>query len=305
MSITQAVFLAFIEGLTEFLPVSSTAHLVLFSQLLGIKQSDFVKSFEIVIQLGAILAVVALYFKELVGDARLWRKIIVAFLPSMVVGFVLYDLIKDRLIGNGLVTALALMAGGFVFLLIDKRLSKERSGNKVLALLDEDYKAGTTRDLNPQGKFNVYHELHNKRDYNNPKLFPETFRGSKDTIANISTKKLLAIGLFQSFAVVPGVSRAAASIFGGLLMGLSRKESTKFSFFLAIPTMLAAASLDLYKSSLSFSQHEFLVLGVGFVGAFVTALLTVKLFISFVQKYSFYPFGIYRILVGLVWLLLV
>jgi undecaprenyl-diphosphatase len=255
MTILQSLVLSVVEGLTEFLPVSSTAHLVLASQLLQVAQTDFVKSFEVIIQLGAILAVVALYFKELLKNVRLWFKIILAFLPSAVIGFFLYDFIKERLIGNGVVTALALIIGGIVFTLIDrnKPASKANSGRQV-----------SLKDLSPV--------------------------------------KLLAIGLAQCLAMIPGVSRSAASIFGGMLAGLNKNEAVKFSFFLAIPTMLAATALDLYKSNFSFSQNEMLLLALGFVGAFLTALVAIKSFIKFVQKYTFLPFGLYRIAVGLFWL---
>lgn len=304
MTIVQTLILAVVEGLTEFLPISSTAHLVLTSQILNVQQTDFVKSFEVIIQLGAILAVVALYFKELVKNTQLWYKTILAFLPSAVVGFLLYDFIKEKLIGNSLVTALALIVGGLVFTLIDKFLPTLKVKNSKLPTPTKVQDLATPDTANQQNQPNVYHELHKSRIYDNPKFFPPVIDKSKISISELSPKKLLAIGLFQSLAVVPGVSRSAASIFGGLLMGLSKHEATKFSFFLAIPTMLAATSLDLYKSDFNFSQQESLLLVTGFIGSFLTALFAVKLFISFVQKHSFLPFGVYRILVGLAWLIL-
>lgn len=251
MTVIQTFILSIVEGLTEFLPVSSTAHLVLASQILGVAQTDFVKSFEVIIQLGAILAVIALYFKELIENVRLWFKIILAFLPSVILGFLLYDFIKARLLGNGFVTASALIIGGIVFILID-RFQK----NKMRCV--------------------------NLRD--------------------VSPTRLLAIGLSQSLAMIPGVSRSAASIFSGMLAGLNKTDAVKFSFFLAIPTMLAATTLDLYKSSFNFSHNEITLLSIGFIGAFITALVAIKSFIKFVQKYTFLPFGIYRIAVGLFWL---
>lgn len=256
MSILQSIIFAIVEGLTEFLPVSSTAHLVLTSQILGIVQSEFVKSFEIIIQLGAILAVVVLYFRELLINKKLWVSIIVAFLPSAVLGLFLYDFIKKQLIGNGLVTALALIIGGLAFMAIDKLLSNKAKSSQTL-------------------------------------------------IKDLGIKKLLSIGLFQCLAMIPGVSRSASSIFGGILTGLNKAEATKFSFFLAIPTMLAATTLDLYKSELSFSQQETTILLVGFVGSFVTALFAIKAFIKFVQKHSFTSFGLYRVIVGLYWLFVI
>ena len=257
MTIIHTLILSIVEGLTEFLPVSSTAHLVLASQVLTIPQTDFVKSFEVIIQLGAILAVVILYFKELIKNIRFWPKIILAFLPSAVLGFILYDFIKAQLLGNGLVTALALIIGGVVFMFI---------------FID---KAKATSQSNPSRCVNL---------------------------TDISTPRLLMIGLAQSLAMIPGVSRSAASIFGGMLAGLNKNDAVKFSFFLAIPTMLAATTLDLYKSGFNFSHNEVALLAIGFIGAFVTALVAVRFFISFVQKHSFLPFGIYRIAVGLFWL---
>jgi undecaprenyl-diphosphatase len=252
MTIIQAIILSIVEGLTEFLPISSTAHLVLVSKILKISQTDFVKSFEIIVQLGAILAVIVMYFKELVTNYRLWYKVILAFLPSVFVGFFLFDLIKDRLIGNGLITAVMLVVGGLVFIFIDKIIT-----------------------------------------------FKNTYLVTIDTLRS---KQLLSIGLFQCVAMVPGVSRAAASIFGGLIVGLNKNEATKFSFFLAVPTMLAATTLDLFKSSVVFTQHDMLLLSVGLAGSFFTALLAIKSLIKFVQKHTFLPFGVYRIVIGLLWL---
>jgi undecaprenyl-diphosphatase len=272
MTVLQSILLAVVEGVTEFLPISSTAHLVLTTRLLGIAQSDFVKSFEIIIQLGAILAVVCLYFKELSKNTRLWYRTILAFLPSAIIGFFLYDFIKKQLLGNELVTALALIAGGLVFMASDRLLI---NNNK-------------TSDTEPT--------------LNNLRLSPPSVSSSKGHISELSSVRLLAIGLIQSLAVIPGVSRSAASIFGGLLVGLTKTEATKFSFFLAIPTMLGATTLDLYKSQLNFSGQELVLLLIGFAGSYVTALFTIDLFIKFVQKHSFMPFGIYRIALGLFWL---
>ena len=255
MTIIQTFILSIVEGLTEFLPVSSTAHMVLTSQILGVVQTDFVKNFEIIIQLGAILAVVVLYFKELIDNVRLWFKIILAFLPSAILGFLLYDFIKVQLLGNGLITVLALIIGGIVFVFIDKTASaSSKIPNRQISLND------------------------------------------------ISPIRLLSVGLAQSLAMVPGVSRSAASIFGGMLAGLNKNDAVKFSFFLAIPTMLAATTLDLYKSGFHFSPNEATLLSIGFIGAFLTALVAIKSFIKFVQKHTFLPFGLYRIAVGLFWL---
>lgn len=295
MNILDSVILSLVEGLTEFLPISSTAHLVLSSQLLNIAQSEFVKSFEVIVQLGAILAVVVLYFKELSRNTQLWYKTILAFLPAAVVGFFLYDFIKEQLIGNGLVTALALIIGGLTFTLADKLIPKTK---------DPENQMPTKQILLPNQKSQpiVYEESHLHDKHNNPRLFIPKGDQTRTSIEKLSAPRILAIGLCQSLAVIPGVSRSAASIFGGLLAGLNKAEATKFSFFLAIPTMLAASSLDLYKSDFDFSSHEVLLLIVGFIGSFITALLAVKAFIRIVQKYSFLPFGIYRIALGIFWI---
>lgn len=255
MNLIQTVILSIVEGLTEFLPVSSTAHLVLASQILGVAQTSFVKSFEVIVQLGAIFAVVVLYFKELINNVRLWFKIVLAFLPSALLGFLLYDFIKAQLLGNGLVTALALIIGGVIFTLLD-------------------------------GLFRTAQEVD----------------GQCVTLRDISPLRLLGIGVAQSLAMIPGVSRSAASIFGGMMAGLNKTDAVKFSFFLAIPTMLAATTLDVYRSGFSFSHSELLTFLIGFIGAFITALFAIRAFIKVVQKYSFLPFGIYRIAVGLFWL---
>ncbi len=308
MNFIESIVLSVVEGITEFLPISSTAHLILTSQILGVSQTDFVKSFEVIIQLGAILAVVALYFKELSRNTQLWYKTILAFLPSAIIGFFLYDFIKERLIGNGLVTTLALILGGLVFTVIDKLVDKTNRSDKYTTNatnqnigLSDPHVPTTSHYEN--GIPNIYNGNHAKK-YSNPRLIPPTITPAKELFKNLSVPRLLVIGVFQSLAVVPGVSRSAASIFGGLLMGLNKTEAIKFSFFLAIPTMLAATSLDLYKSNFNFSSQEVVLLIIGFVGSFITALFAVKLFINFVQKHSFLPFGIYRIVLGLAWLTL-
>ncbi|MBU0649674.1 undecaprenyl-diphosphate phosphatase [Patescibacteria group bacterium] len=276
MTLFYALILSIVEGLTEFLPVSSTAHLVLATQLLNIPQTDFVKSFEIIIQLGAILAVVVLYFNELRKDTAVWYKTILAFLPAAILGFFLYDFIKERLLGNGMVTALSLILGGVIFTIIDRFTSKNQP--VVAAQV-------------PQ--------------LNNPRYFTPNAKSTSSNISDLTPVRLLIIGLCQSLAMVPGVSRSAASIFGGLLMGLNKTAAVKFSFFLAIPTMLAATTLDLYKSQLNFSPTEITLLCFGFLGSFIAALLAIKSFLKVVQKYSFLPFGIYRIALGIFWLFVI
>lgn len=256
MDIFQAVILSIVEGISEFLPISSTGHLVLTSHLLNIEQTEFVKSFEIIIQLGAILAVVVLYWKTLITKRMLWPKLLIAFLPTAIVGLTLYKIIKGFLIGNPEVTLWALFLGG-ILLIVFEKLYEEK--------------------------------LHHT-----------------DSLEKITSKNAFLIGVAQSFSIVPGVSRAAATIIGGLFVGLKRNVAVEFSFLLAIPTMFAATALDLKESALNFTTQEFMVLGVGFIGAFITAILAIKFFIKYVQNHTFIPFGIYRIiLAGLYWFFLI
>ena len=248
MNILQAIILAIVEGITEFLPISSTGHLVLASNLLQIAQTDFVKSFEIIIQLGAILAVVWLYRKELVST-RYWPMVIAGFIPTGILGYFLYPLIKSQLIGNVVLTLVALFVGGIVLLFI---------------------KPST------QGQ----------------------------DLKDLSLKQVVTIGLFQAVSMIPGVSRAAATIIGGLAVGLNRKSSVKYSFFLAVPTMLAATGLDLVQNSLAFTPDQFLILGIGFVGAFISAMAAIKGFLEYVQTHDFKLFGVYRIILAVIYFLL-
>ncbi len=247
MSPKDAVILGFVEGLTEFLPVSSTGHLILTAHILGLTHNDFTKSFEISIQLGAIMAVFFLYLRRFLTDFETWKRIIVAFLPTGMLGFLLYKFIKGYLIGNDLVVVISLFLGGVFLLFADRRC--ERFCNV-------------------------------------------------DQVQKMSLSKAFVVGLFQSLAMVPGVSRSGATIIGGMLMGLNRKQATEFSFLLAVPTMLTATGYDLYKSYSQFNLQEFHLLGIGFTVSFLTAILSVKLFLRFVSAYNFLPFGIYRILVS-------
>ena len=250
MSPKDAIILGFVEGLTEFLPVSSTGHLILTAHILGLTHNEFTKSFEISIQLGAILAVFFLYLKRFLTDFETWKRIILAFLPTGILGFILYRFIKGYLIGNDLVVVVSLLLGG-VFLIFADR-------------------------------------------------WCERFCHI-DQVQKLALSKAFVIGLFQSLAMVPGVSRSGATIIGGMLMGLNRKQAAEFSFLLAVPTMLSATGYDLYKSYSQFSFQEFHLLAIGFAVSFLTAILSVKLFLRFVSSYSFLPFGIYRILVSLLY----
>lgn len=254
MDIFQTIILSIVEGISEFLPISSTGHLVLTSSILQIQQTEFVKSFEIFIQLGAICAVIFLYRKTLLNNFKDWQRIIVAFIPTGILGFALYKLIKSYLLGNDLIIVCSLFLGGIVMILLEKMYTEKSS--------------------------------------------------HLDKIENMSYKQAFGIGLVQSLSMIPGVSRSAATIIGGMFLGLKRTTATEFSFLLAIPTMTAATGLDLLKSSHNFSANEYLMMGVGFIGSFITALFAVKFLINFVKKNTFVPFGIYRIVLAILfWIL--
>ncbi|MGE5298076.1 MAG: undecaprenyl-diphosphate phosphatase [Acidobacteriaceae bacterium] len=246
----QTIILGVIEGLTEFLPISSTGHLILAGKLLSVPDSDFYKTFEIVIQLGAIASVVVIYWKFLWGNIKFWPKLIAAFIPTGLIGFFVYPLLKSRLLGNESVVLWALLIGGIIIIVFEMTWGKkiENAGQEV---------------------------------------------------KNITYPQALLIGLFQSIAIVPGVSRAAATIIGGLALKIERRAIVEFSFLLAIPTMVAASGYDLYKSAHAFSSSQFTTLAIGFVAAFIVAIIAVKGFLKFVQSKSFTSFGIYRIALAL------
>ena len=248
MNLWDAVILGIVEGITEFLPISSTGHLILTSTLLGLKQTDFQKTFEVAIQLGSILAVVFLFHKRLFTDFELWKRIIVAFIPTGVLGMLLYKFIKGYLF-NPFVVATMLILGGVVFILVEWWLKKHPP-----QVHDED---------------------------------------------QIPYWKAFLIGLFQSLAMVPGTSRSGATIIGGLLLGLDRKTAAEFSFLLAVPTMFAATGYDIFKHHSELSIENWELLLVGFITAFISAIIAVKWFLNFIKNHSFIPFGIYRIMVGL------
>lgn len=259
MDLIHAVILGIVEGVTEFLPISSTGHLILASNLLRIPQTEFLKSFEIVIQLGAIFAVVVLYWKDLFVRWNVMKRIVVAFLPTALVGLFLYPVIKSTLLGNTRVVVWSLLLGGVALILFERWQAK----------------------------------------------YPPNIRSVVGEIEKISYSQTLFVGVCQSVAVIPGVSRAAATIVGGLFLGLTRRAIVEFSFLLAAPTMLAATVLDLYKSASSFASADFSVLGVGFFVSFVVALFVVRWFIQFVQSHTFTDFGWYRIAIAALFLLFV
>jgi undecaprenyl-diphosphatase len=248
MTTLQAIILGIIEGLTEFLPVSSTGHMIIGSSLMGIQSDDFVKLFTVAIQLGTILSVVVLYFKRFFKSIHFYLKLITAFIPAAIFGVLLSDKI-DELLESPETVAIALVLGGFVLLFVDKIWNKN----------------------------------------------------SNDDSDNIKYPSAFTIGLFQCLAMIPGVSRSAATIIGGMQQKLTRKAAAEFSFFLAVPTMFAATAkklLDFYKDGHSISSEEWSLLALGNVVGFVVAIIAIKSFISFVTKYGFKAFGVYRIIVG-------
>ncbi len=254
MTTIDAVILGIIEGITEFLPISSTGHLILASTILGIPQNEFNKTFEIVIQLGAILSVVFLYFERLKRDVELWKRILAAFIPTGIIGFLLYKIIKHYLF-NPYIVSVSLIVGGIIIILIEKMMKG----------------------------------LSDKKDID---------------ISKLSYKQAVFIGIMQSLATIPGTSRSAATIIGGLFSGMDRKDAVEFSFLLAIPTMFAATGYDLLKSGVYLEPNQWHLIAIGFVVSFFSALVAVKSFIAFVSRFSFVGFGVYRIIIGVLFLLI-
>jgi undecaprenyl-diphosphatase len=248
MNFFEAFILSVVEGLTEFLPISSTGHLILTSKVLNIPDSNILTTFQIVIQLGAILAVVTLYSKKLLSSFNLIKKLMVAFIPTAIVGFTLYPLIKNVLLSSSSITLNALFWGGIALIGIE--------------------------------------------------IFLKRKKVESDTISEVSYKQALIIGTFQSLSIIPGVSRAAATIMGGLLSGLNRPTAAEFSFLLAIPTMFAASGLDIWKSRADITQGWFLTLFAGTVLSYLFAVIAVKFLINYVKKHDFTIFGVYRILLA-------
>ena len=244
----SALLLGAIEGISEFLPISSTAHLRLFSEWFGVNNSDFSKSFDIFIQLGAILAVLIVYLKTLWQRPLIILKLAAAFVPTAIIGLVAYPFIKGQLMDSFWLMAATLGLGGLFLLWFERRYRSERATIKE--------------------------------------------------VDQITYKQAVLIGLCQSVAIVPGVSRSAATIVGGLALGLSRPVIVEFSFLLALPTMLAATGLDLLKSSWSLGRPEIIALAVGLLAAFVTAWLSVKWLLNFVRQRDFRLFGWYRLVLA-------
>lgn len=253
VDVIQSLILGLVEGVTEFLPISSTGHMIVVSQWLGMQQTEGTKAFEVIIQLAAILAVVANYKERFTfKHTRLWIQLFVAFLPVAIVGFLFRHQIKGMFSVD--VVAIMFIVGGIIFLVTEKVIKNK---TPVVEELDD-----------------------------------------------LSFKQAVWIGIAQVFALIPGTSRAGATIVGALYAGLSRKASAEFSFLLALPVMLAASGYDLLSSYKDFANEQWVPLAVGFVVAFISAYIVMKVFMAFLQKFTFVAFGWYRIIFGVVLLAL-
>lgn len=252
MSVVQTVILSIIEGITEFLPISSTGHLILAARVLGIAQTEAQKTVEIAMQMGAILAVVVLYARMLLTERRTLLLVLAAFVPTGMIGLFLHALIKE-LLGNVTVVLWSLLIGGIVLVFFEK--------------------------LRPA-------------------------KNSASSIREMTVAQAFLVGVFQSVALVPGVSRAAATIVGGELIGISRRTIVEFSFLLAIPTMAAAAGYDLVRTAGEFSGADVQALIMGFILSFVVALGAIKWFLAYVQQNSLVAFGMYRIFLAVIFFFL-
>lgn len=248
MNLIQAIIIAIVEGLTEFLPVSSTGHMIITTSIMGISSDEFTKLFTIAIQFGTILSVLFLYWKKFFQSVNFYWKLFVGFIPSAVFGLLLSDFI-DSLLENVIVVAVMLLLGGIVFILIDSWMKKSETKEEE----------------------------------------------------ELSYAKVLKIGFFQCIAMIPGVSRSAATIIGGITQGLSKRQAAEFSFFLAVPTMFAATAkkmFDFYQDGITITNDQWLLLGVGNLVGFIVAIIAIKSFINFITKNGFKLFGWYRIIVG-------
>lgn len=245
MSILEALILGIVEGVTEFLPISSTGHLIIASHFLPIANQEFLKSFEIIIQIGAIAAV-PVYFRKRLFNIELWKRVVVGFVPTAILGLLCYRIIKDYLLGNLLIVVAALILGGIALIVIEK-----------------------------------------------------WYKGRQMERGPVTLRRAACLGIFQALSFIPGVSRSAATISGGLLLNVRREDAVEFSFLLAIPTMLAATALELVKTPVVFTGYEVGLVSVGLVTSFATALLSISFLMSYVRKGTFVGFGIYRIILGI------
>ncbi|MDG6025843.1 MAG: undecaprenyl-diphosphate phosphatase [Candidatus Brocadia sp.] len=246
MTYLEALMLAIIEGITEFLPISSTGHMVIASTFMGINENTLTKNFEIVIQLGAILSVVALYWRKFLTSFRFYLRLAFAFLPAAVAGFFLEDYI-DLLLANIWVVIASLILGGIILIFAD-RWFRHAEGTEEQEI--------------------------------------SWFQGFK-------------IGCFQCIAMIPGVSRSAATIIGGMAVGLNRRTAAEFSFFLAVPTMLGASAKKMMDSYKTIQNHDIAILAFGSFVAFLVAMVAIRAFIGFLKQHGFKWFGYYRIIFGM------
>lgn len=255
MNIFEVIVLAIIEGLTEFLPVSSTGHMIIASSLMGIQSDDFVKLFTVAIQLGTILSVVVLYWKRFFRSFDFYFKLLAAFIPAVIFGL-LFSKKIDELLESPLTVAVSLVLGGI-----------------ILIFVDNWFKNATLDDAD-----------------------------------QISYPTAIKIGIFQCLAMIPGVSRSGASIVGGMTQKLTRKAAAEFSFFLAVPTMFAATAkklFDFYKDGHTINSQQLNLLLIGNVIGFVVALIAIKSFIGYLTKHGFRAFGIYRVILGSIIIVLI
>lgn len=246
MNYFHAAIIAIVEGITEFLPISSTGHMIITEKLLGLEPSSLLNVFKITIQFGAILSVICLYWRRFIQSTDFYFKLFVAFLPAAVIGFLLSNLI-DRMLGNVWVVAITMVLGGFVLIFIDSWLNNNSPDNQ-----------------------------------------------------EVTYDKALKIGFFQVIAMIPGVSRSAATIIGGMTQKFSRTQAAEFSFFLAVPTMFAASAWELLKYYKDIRSSDISILLWGNVIAFIVALMAIKSFIGFLTKHGFKVFGYYRVIIGVI-----
>ncbi len=254
MDIFQAIIIGIIEGFTEFLPISSTGHMIIASNFFGLQESELIKAYQVIIQFAAILAVMLIYRDKIsLSKIELWEKLLVAFLPLAIIGFIFKDSIKALFSVE--IVAIMFIIGGFIFLIVEKFYKEDQSH--------------TTN------------------------------------VEEVSYSQALWIGIAQVFSLIPGTSRAGATIIGGMLTGMDRKSSAEFSFLLAIPVMGAVSAYDLLKHYKEFADANWMAFIIGFIVAFVVAYITIKLFLAFLQRFTFVAFGIYRIILGIILLLII
>ncbi|BFU78302.1 undecaprenyl-diphosphate phosphatase [Arcobacter sp. 15-2] len=252
MGIFDSILLGIIEGFTEFLPISSTGHLIVASEFLNIEQNSITNAYQVIIQFAAILAVVLNYKEKFsIKKIELWKKLILAFIPIGIVGFIFSSQIKAMF--DIKIVAIMFIVGGIIFLVVER----------------------------------FYKETENHID----------------DVEKVSYKQALYIGLAQIFALIPGTSRAGSTIIGAMLVKLNRKASAEFSFLLAFPVMCATTGYDLLKHYQEFTDANLFILAVGFITAFIVAYITIKLFLKFLESFTFVAFGIYRIVFGTILLL--